>query len=106
MSPFLLSVLVAAPKYLEARGEPLEPQELIGKKHDCLMLRYSGAREYVWTLQTPAGPQKFEVHGPYDTDDGDGAAFRKRLRRPTSLREQRGDTSPAHRVLDTLRNWK
>ena len=43
-------VLVAAPKYLEARGEPIEPQELIGKKHDCLMLRYSGAREYVWTL--------------------------------------------------------
>jgi DNA-binding transcriptional LysR family regulator len=64
-------VLVAAPKYLEARGEPMEPQELIGKKHDCLMLRYSGAREYVWTLQTPTGPQKFEVHGPYDTDDGD-----------------------------------
>ena len=64
-------VLVAAPKYLEARGEPVEPQELIGKKHDCLMLRYSGAREYVWTLQTPSGPQKFEVHGPYDTDDGD-----------------------------------
>lgn len=64
-------VLVAAPKYLEARGEPVEPQELIGKKHDCLMLRYSGAREYVWTLQTPNGPQKFEVHGPYDTDDGD-----------------------------------
>ncbi len=64
-------VLVAAPKYLEARGEPTEPHELIGKKHDCLMLRYSGAREYVWTLQTPGGPQKFEVHGPYDTDDGD-----------------------------------
>ncbi len=64
-------VLVASPKYLEARGEPAEPQELIGRKHDCLMLRYSGAREYVWTLQTPSGPQKFEVHGPYDTDDGD-----------------------------------
>ncbi|MDG4894397.1 MAG: LysR family transcriptional regulator [Mesorhizobium sp.] len=64
-------VLVAAPKYLEARGEPAEPQELVGRKHDCLMLRYAGAREYVWTLQTPTGPQKFEVHGPYDTDDGD-----------------------------------
>lgn len=64
-------VLVAAPKYLEARGEPTEPQELIGKKHDCLMLRYSGAREYVWMLQTADGPRKFEVHGPYDTDDGD-----------------------------------
>jgi DNA-binding transcriptional LysR family regulator len=64
-------VLVAAPKYLEARGEPTEPQELISKKHDCLMLRYAGAREYVWMLQTADGPRKFEVHGPYDTDDGD-----------------------------------
>ena len=64
-------VLVAAPKYLEARGEPAEPQELIGRKHDCLMLRYAGAREFVWTLQTPNGVQKYEVHGPYDTDDGD-----------------------------------
>ncbi|RWD59243.1 MAG: LysR family transcriptional regulator [Mesorhizobium sp.] len=64
-------VLVAAPRYLEARGEPTEPQELVGKKHDCLMLRYSGTREFVWTLQTPTGVQKLEVHGPYDTDDGD-----------------------------------
>ncbi|MCF6121460.1 LysR family transcriptional regulator [Mesorhizobium muleiense] len=64
-------VLVAAPKYLETRGEPTEPQELIASKHDCLMLRYAGAREYVWTLQTADGPRKFEVHGPYDTDDGD-----------------------------------
>ncbi|MCF6113680.1 LysR family transcriptional regulator [Mesorhizobium muleiense] len=64
-------VLVAAPKYLESRGEPTEPQELIASKHDCLMLRYAGAREYVWTLQTADGPRKFEVHGPYDTDDGD-----------------------------------
>ncbi|RWP33334.1 LysR family transcriptional regulator [Mesorhizobium sp.] len=64
-------VLVAAPKYLETRGEPTEPQELIANKHDCLMLRYAGAREYVWTLQTADGPRKFEVHGPYDTDDGD-----------------------------------
>lgn len=64
-------VLVAAPKYLERRGEPLNASELVGKKHDCLMLRYPGSREYVWTLQTPAGPQKFEVHGPFDSDDGD-----------------------------------
>lgn len=64
-------VLVAAPKYLEARGEPAVPADLIGKKHDCLMLRYSGSREFFWTLQTPTGPEKYEVHGPYDTDDGD-----------------------------------
>jgi DNA-binding transcriptional LysR family regulator len=64
-------VLVAAPKYLEARGEPETPQDLIGRRHDCLMLRYPGLREHYWTLATPAGPAKFEVHGPFDSDDGD-----------------------------------
>jgi DNA-binding transcriptional LysR family regulator len=64
-------VLVAAPAYLEARGEPTDPKELIAKRHDCLMLRYPGIREYFWTLKTLSGPTKFEVRGPFDSDDGD-----------------------------------
>lgn len=64
-------VLAAAPSYLEARGEPKDPHELLGNKHDCLMLRYPGSREFFWMLQMPEGPHKFEVHGPFDTDDGD-----------------------------------
>lgn len=64
-------VLVAAPKYIETRGEPQSPYELIGKRHDCLLLRYPGAKEFFWTLSTPGGPAKFEVHGPFDSDDGD-----------------------------------
>ncbi|MEX0409441.1 LysR family transcriptional regulator [Aquibium sp. LZ166] len=62
-------VLVAAPRYLEDHGEPQSPEELL--KHDCLMLRYPGAREHFWTLQTPSGPRKLDVRGPYDSDDGD-----------------------------------
>ncbi len=64
-------VLAAAPVYLERRGEPRTPQELVEKKHDCLMLRFPGSRENVWTLATPDGPRKLEVHGPFDSDDGD-----------------------------------
>jgi len=64
-------VLAAAPSYLEARGEPTDPKELVAQKHDCLMLRYPGMREHFWMLKTPAGPTKFEVHGPFDSDDGD-----------------------------------
>ncbi|ODT31656.1 MAG: LysR family transcriptional regulator [Kaistia sp. SCN 65-12] len=64
-------VLVAAPGYLEKYGEPTDPHELLGNKHDCLMLRYPGSREFYWMLQMPEGPRKFEVHGPFDTDDGD-----------------------------------
>ncbi len=62
-------VLVASPNYLEKRGEPKTPEELLA--HDCLMLRYPGAREHAWTLQTEAGPRKLDVRGPYDSDDGD-----------------------------------
>ncbi|MEW9805518.1 LysR substrate-binding domain-containing protein [Mesorhizobium sp. ZMM04-5] len=64
-------VLVAAPAYLEARGEPTGPDQLVGGGHDCLMLRYPGMREHFWTLKTPSGPAKFEVRGPFDSDDGD-----------------------------------
>lgn len=64
-------VLAAAPAYLENRGEPKTPQDLLSDKHDCLMLRYPGAQEFVWTLRTPEGPRKFEVRGPFDSDDGD-----------------------------------
>jgi DNA-binding transcriptional LysR family regulator len=64
-------VLAAAPAYLEKFGEPQHPDELIGKKFDCLMLRFPGAREHFWTLRTETGPTKFEVNGPYDSDDGD-----------------------------------
>jgi DNA-binding transcriptional LysR family regulator len=64
-------VLVAAPAYLERRGEPKAPQDLVGDRHDCLILRYPGAREFQWYLATPEGPKKLEVKGPYDSDDGD-----------------------------------
>ena len=35
------------------------------------MLRYPGAREFIWTLVTPEGPRRFEVTGPFESDDGD-----------------------------------
>jgi DNA-binding transcriptional LysR family regulator len=64
-------VLVASPAYLERRGEPKVPQDLVGDRHDCLILRYPGAREFQWFLSMTEGPKKFEVKGPYDSDDGD-----------------------------------
>jgi DNA-binding transcriptional LysR family regulator len=64
-------VLVASSAYLGLRGEPKSPQDLVGDRHDCLILRYPGAREFQWFLSMPDGPRKFEVKGPYDSDDGD-----------------------------------
>lgn len=64
-------VVCGAPAYFEKRGIPQTPDDLIADKHDCLLLRYPGSKEYFWTLQTPEGVRKFEVAGPYDSDDGD-----------------------------------
>ena len=65
-------VLCAAPAYLATHpGAAQRRRTSIGQRHDCLMHRYPGAREFVWTLVTPAGPQRFEVTGPLESDDGD-----------------------------------
>jgi DNA-binding transcriptional LysR family regulator len=64
-------VICASPDYLENRGTPATADDLLSGNHDCLLLRYPGSKEYYWTLQTPEGPRKLEVSGPYDSDDGD-----------------------------------
>jgi len=64
-------VLCAAPSYLHQKGHPKSPQELEDGTHDCLNLRYPGAPEFQWPLQTPDGTQKFAIKGPFETDDGD-----------------------------------
>ncbi|CAN7643156.1 LysR family transcriptional regulator [Phyllobacterium sp. LjRoot231] len=64
-------IICASPDYLERRGTPVTPDDLIAEHHDCLLLRYPGSKEYFWTLQTPEGTRKLEVSGPYDSDDGD-----------------------------------
>lgn len=64
-------VLCAAPAYLDKRGVPATPDALIADRHACLLLRYPGSKEYFWTLQTTEGARKFDISGPYDSDDGD-----------------------------------
>jgi DNA-binding transcriptional LysR family regulator len=64
-------VLCAAPSYVEARGMPMTGEDLIRDRHECLNLRFPGATEFQWWLETPEGPQKFRVTGRYECDDGD-----------------------------------
>jgi DNA-binding transcriptional LysR family regulator len=64
-------VLCAAPAYLARRGVPDSPEALTGGGHACLLLRFPGSTEYVWTLRTPAGHRRLDVSGPFDSDDGD-----------------------------------
>ncbi len=64
-------VICASPDYIERRGHPNSGDDLIEQDHDCLLLRFPGAMEYRWTLQTGDGPQHFSVGGPFESDDGD-----------------------------------
>ena len=64
-------VLCAAPDYVERHGMPRTGSDLVEGGHACLQLRFPGATEFRWVLQTPSGPQKFEVSGPFESDDGD-----------------------------------
>jgi DNA-binding transcriptional LysR family regulator len=62
-------VMAAAPAYLARRGAPRSLDDLKAR-HQCLLLRYTGSPDYVWTLRTPEGPRRMELAGPFDTDDG------------------------------------
>lgn len=64
-------LLCAAPAYVARRGNPVDGAALVRDRHECLNLRFPGAKEFQWTLQTPQGPQKFEISGPFESDDGD-----------------------------------
>jgi DNA-binding transcriptional LysR family regulator len=63
-------VLCAAPTYIARRGMPVDGETLVRDRHDCLNLRFPGAKEFQWTLLTPEGPRKFEITGPFESDDG------------------------------------
>ena len=64
-------VLVASPDYIARRGHPLDGGALVRDKHECLNLRFPGAQEFQWLLQTADGPQRFRVAGRLESDDGD-----------------------------------
>jgi len=62
-------VLCASPSYLDRRGAPERPEDLLD--HHCLLLRFPGSQQFQWTLQGPNGPMTLPVTGQFDADDGD-----------------------------------
>lgn len=64
-------VLCAAPEYIARRGMPADGRALVTDRHACLLLRFPGATEFHWLLQTRDGAARFDVSGPFESDDGD-----------------------------------
>lgn len=63
--------LCASPDYVAQHGNPNSGGDIERGKHNCLNLRFPGATEFQWELETENGPQKFDVRGRYESDDGD-----------------------------------
>ncbi|MCA0963153.1 LysR family transcriptional regulator [Salipiger bermudensis] len=64
-------VLCASPDYVARRGMPEDGDALLADRHECINLRFPGAAEFQWRLETPEGPRRFAVAGRYESDDGD-----------------------------------
>ena len=64
-------VLCASPDYIARKGQPKTAESLKSDGHECLNLRYPGAPEFQWPLQTAEGVKKIAVSGALETDDGD-----------------------------------
>lgn len=60
-----MHTLVAAPQYLEARGEPQRPEDLAG--HQCILFTRMTHPE-VWDLAGPEGDVPVRISGRYRTD--------------------------------------
>lgn len=64
-------VLCAAPRYITSHGHPASGKDLVKDKHECLNLRFPGAKEFQWPLMTASGMKRFPAAGRYESDDGD-----------------------------------
>ncbi len=64
-------VLCASPDYIAVRGNPKSGKDIISDKHECLNLRFPGATEFQWLLNTADGKKRFPVAGRFESDDGD-----------------------------------
>lgn len=62
----IVRVAVAAPEYLERRGSPLQPSDLVD--HACIVHRMTPS-DSDWSLMGPDGATAITVHGPLSTNN-------------------------------------
>jgi DNA-binding transcriptional LysR family regulator len=63
-------VVAGAPSYLERRGTPKHPTDLL--QHDCICIRASGTgAKYAWELERGRKTWRVPVQGPVTTNDAD-----------------------------------
>ena len=61
--------IFGAPEYLEKRGTPETPADLA--RHNCLLLRFPGSRQFKWTLLDNDEPMLWSVAGNMDSNNSE-----------------------------------
>ena len=64
--PAIRFVVVAAPPYLEAHGQPRIPADLA--RHSCIRRRLANGRLYAWEFERDGEEQRVEVDGAFTAD--------------------------------------
>jgi DNA-binding transcriptional LysR family regulator len=68
LSPACRIVVVGAPSYLERRGVPQKPAELL--QHDCICIRFEpGEEPFAWELERGKRTWRVPVRGPVATNN-------------------------------------
>ncbi|HID8535221.1 LysR family transcriptional regulator [Stenotrophomonas maltophilia] len=62
-------ILAASPAYLEAQGNPAQPEEL--ERHNCLVFAYPGLLQSTWPLRKGRREKPVAVSGTLCSDNGD-----------------------------------
>lgn len=99
------NAVVGSPDYLEARGTPLVPQDLIG--HSCLRVRLPNGAIYRWPFEKDGQVTHVDVEGPFTLDEASLArtAVLASVGLTLAMESDVRDDVDAGRLVRVLEDW-
>lgn len=99
------NVVVGSPDYLETRGTPKVPQDLIG--HSCLRVRLPNGAIYRWPFAKDGQSAQVDVEGPFTLDEASLArtAVLASVGLTLAMESDVRDDIDAGRLVRVLEDW-
>ena len=99
------NVVVGSPDYLEARGTPIVPHDLIG--HSCLRVRLPNGAIYRWPFEKDGQVTQVDVEGPFTLDEASLArtAVLASVGLTLAMESDVRDDIDAGRLVRVLEDW-
>lgn len=97
--------VVSTPAYLEAKGEPRVPADLL--RHACLRIRLPNGALHRWQFQKDGEPLQIDVHGPITLDEASLAriAILDHIGIGYFMESDVRDDLDAGRLVRVLKDW-